>query len=172
MTHFICKCCEFYYPSCDLNLIGFQPDRYRFTRLAPLYGNILYNVKCVSRKGAGPLFCVYCKSLLKRRLHLEWPCTSSRICRDLTDSFPFIIDVYRNDKAVASILPLLDVLTRNFINCSSKYAIKCLRDTDANRVHYELALNLNTDLKSLPLFSFINDLLINFLEKSIKFDVY
>lgn len=115
----------YYYPPVAI-LIESQPDRYRFTRLAPLYENILYNAKyiymCISRKRAGSLFCAYCRSILKRRLHLEWPCTPSRIRRDLTDSFPFIIDVYRNDKAVASILPLLHVLTRiDFINCSSRH---------------------------------------------------
>lgn len=44
----------YYYPPWDLNLIEFQPDRYRFTRLAPLYENMLYNAKYVYIRGREP----------------------------------------------------------------------------------------------------------------------
>lgn len=140
---------------------------------AIIWKYILYNARCVyvyiSRKRSGSLFCACCRSIFKRRLHLKWPCTPSRICRDLTDSFPFIIDVYRNDKAVMSILPLFNVLTLiDFIDCSSRYIPDfAIRLTlIAFITSLLLILRYDRDLK------IITDLPTNPSKESTKFDKY
>ena len=69
---------------------------------------------------------------------------------NLTNTFPFIIDVYRNDKAVVSILPP-SRRTYSSILLTARANIfpinhLCDANDDVNRVHYKPALDLNTYL--------------------------
>jgi len=92
-----------------------------------------------------------CRLIWRGRLHLERPSQCSLIsirCYDLTNSFPFIIDVYRN-KVIVSILPPSQRTYSSILLTAraSMFPIKCLRDAnDVNYIHYKPTFDLNTDL--------------------------